>query len=68
MYKANHFGYTRHLPGGLGQLGSGLAGMLRHKYGRDNVILSDILKPTREVVEAGMLVFLSTQDVLYFKY
>jgi threonine 3-dehydrogenase len=39
--------------GGLGQLGTGLAKILRQKYGKDNVIMSDILKPSKEVVEAG---------------
>ena len=30
--------------GSLGQLGQGLAKVLRAKYGRDNVIMSDIIK------------------------
>jgi len=38
----------------LGQLGTGLAKILRQKYGKDNVIMSDILKPSKEVVEAGI--------------
>ena len=37
--------------GGLGQLGTGLAALLRSKYGTENVILSDIIKPTDEVNE-----------------
>ena len=45
--------YISILIGGLGQLGTGLAKMLRQKYGKDNVIMSDILKPSKEVVEAG---------------
>jgi hypothetical protein len=40
--------------GGLGQLGTGLAKILRQKYGKDNVIMSDILKPSKEVVESGI--------------
>ncbi len=43
------------ISGGLGQLGTGLATILRQKYGKDNVIMSDILKPSKEVVEAGNL-------------
>ncbi len=43
--------------GGLGQLGTGLAKILRQKYGKDNVIMSDILKPSKEVVEAGRIQF-----------
>lgn len=39
----------------MGQLGTGLATILRQKYGKDNVIMSDILKPSKEVVEAGNL-------------
>ena len=50
--------------GGLGQLGTGLAKVLRAKYGRDNVIMSDILKPSRQVVEAGPYIF---ADILDFK-
>lgn len=42
--------------GGLGQLGTGLAKILREKYGKDNVIMSDILKPSKEVVEAGIII------------
>lgn len=39
--------------GGLGQLGSDLAILLRKKYGTNNVILSDIVKPAKEVARAG---------------
>ncbi|XP_046874225.1 L-threonine dehydrogenase 2 isoform X1 [Hypomesus transpacificus] len=41
------------ITGGLGQLGVGLAQMLRKQYGRDNVILSDIKKPPSEVFSSG---------------
>lgn len=50
--------------GGLGQLGTGLAKILRAKYGRDNVIMSDILKPSKEVVDSGPYIF---ADILDFK-
>ncbi|XP_043195858.1 L-threonine 3-dehydrogenase, mitochondrial-like [Amphibalanus amphitrite] len=52
------------ITGGLGQLGTGLAKLMRARYGRDNVILSDIIKPEREIVEAGPYVF---ADILDFK-
>jgi len=52
------------ITGGLGQLGTGLASMLRDKYGRDNVILSDIIRPTKAVKEAGPYLF---ADILDFK-
>ncbi|CAG0881381.1 unnamed protein product [Cyprideis torosa] len=52
------------ITGGLGQLGSGLAALMRSKYGRQNVILSDILQPTEEVLENGPYIF---ADILDFK-
>ncbi|XP_046642887.1 L-threonine 3-dehydrogenase, mitochondrial-like [Daphnia pulicaria] len=52
------------ITGGLGQLGTGLAKILRQKYGKDNVIMSDILKPSKEVVESGPYIF---ADILDFK-
>ena len=39
--------------GSLGQLGTGLAKTLRAKYGRNNVIMSDIIRPDRQAVENG---------------
>ena len=39
--------------GGLGQLGTGLAKLLRKKYGTENIILSDIIKPSKEVLDDG---------------
>jgi hypothetical protein len=33
--------------GALGQLGQGMARVLRGKFGRENVIMSDIVKPPR---------------------
>merc|ERR1712071_527400 len=52
------------ITGGLGQLGTGLASMLRAKYGSENVILSDIIRPTKAVKEAGPYLF---ADILDFK-
>jgi threonine 3-dehydrogenase len=50
--------------GGLGQLGPDLAHLLRSKYGRDNVILTDIVKPSKKTMEEGPYMF---ADVLDFK-
>ncbi len=50
--------------GGLGQLGTGLAKLLRKQFGRDNVILSDIIKPSDEVIADGPFIF---ADILDFK-
>ncbi|XP_037068115.1 L-threonine 3-dehydrogenase, mitochondrial-like isoform X2 [Pollicipes pollicipes] len=52
------------ITGGLGQLGTGLAKLMRARYGRENVILSDIIKPEKEIVESGPYVF---ADILDFK-
>jgi len=52
------------ITGGLGQLGTGLAEVLRNKYGRENVILSDIVKPSNEIWKNGPYVF---ADILDFK-
>ncbi|CAG0878514.1 unnamed protein product [Darwinula stevensoni] len=52
------------ITGGLGQLGRGLAHLLRSRYGKDNVILSDIIRPSDDIVRAGPYVF---ADVLDFK-
>lgn len=52
------------ITGGLGQLGAGLAQILRKQYGRDNVILSDIKKPPTEVFSSGPFVY---ADVLDYK-
>ena len=41
------------LVGGLGQLGQGLAEKLRQKFGRDGVLLTDIKKPSPEVLRSG---------------
>lgn len=48
----------------MGQLGTQCAKLLRKKYGNENVILSDIRKPTKNVINSGPYVFI---DVLDFK-
>ncbi|XP_035267242.1 L-threonine dehydrogenase 2 [Anguilla anguilla] len=52
------------ITGGLGQLGVGLAQLLRKQYGTDNVILSDVKKPPAEVFNSGPFVY---ADVLDYK-
>ena len=39
--------------GGLGQLGTGLARLLRKSFGTDQVILSDIIRPNAEILANG---------------
>jgi hypothetical protein len=39
--------------GGLGQLGTGLAKLMRKEFGRENVILSDIIRPSKEILDNG---------------
>uniref|UniRef100_A0AAV2JGR3 L-threonine 3-dehydrogenase, mitochondrial n=1 Tax=Knipowitschia caucasica TaxID=637954 RepID=A0AAV2JGR3_KNICA len=53
------------ITGGLGQLGLGLAEMLRKQYGTDNVILSDIKKPPPHVFRSGPFVY---ADILDYKH
>lgn len=50
--------------GGLGQLGTAAARLLRSNYGKENVILSDIIKPSEQVIEEGPYIF---ADILDFK-
>ncbi|KAG0714049.1 L-threonine 3-dehydrogenase, mitochondrial [Chionoecetes opilio] len=50
--------------GSLGQLGMGLAKLLRGKYGTQNVIMSDIVKPSKDIAHSGPYVF---ADILDFK-
>lgn len=52
------------ITGGLGQLGQECAKLLRSKYGKDRVILSDIIKPSEQVLESGPYIF---ADILDFK-
>lgn len=53
------------ITGGLGQLGVGLAQMLREQYGTENVILSDIKKPPPHVFSSGPFVY---ADVLDYRH
>ena len=41
--------------GSLGQLGVEVAKFLRNIYGRENVIMSDIIKPSKEVFADGKM-------------
>lgn len=50
--------------GGLGQLGIECAKLLRSKFGDESVILSDIIKPSDAVCDAGPYKF---ADILDFK-
>ncbi|KAH8256147.1 hypothetical protein KR026_009173 [Drosophila bipectinata] len=52
------------ITGGLGQLGIECAKLLRTQYGSHNVILSDIIKPSKEVTDNGPYIF---ADILDFK-
>jgi threonine 3-dehydrogenase len=49
------------ITGGLGQLGYGLADLMRQKYGADNVILSDIRRPDDASV-ASPFMYLDVTD------
>jgi len=42
------------ITGGLGQLGPGLAEVFAQKYGHENIILSDIVKPNRNALSKGV--------------
>ncbi|XP_074642344.1 L-threonine 3-dehydrogenase, mitochondrial-like [Tubulanus polymorphus] len=48
--------------GGLGQLGVRLADVLRTRYGRDTVILSDIVEPSKEVCDSGPYLHIDVLD------
>ncbi|XP_046315253.1 L-threonine 3-dehydrogenase, mitochondrial [Marmota monax] len=52
------------ITGGLGQLGVGLANLLRKRFGEENVILSDIKKPPNYVLRHGPFIY---ADVLDYK-
>ncbi|XP_040822288.1 L-threonine 3-dehydrogenase, mitochondrial [Ochotona curzoniae] len=52
------------ITGGLGQLGVGLAKLLRKRFGKDNVILSDIRKPPDHVFHSGPCIY---SDILDYK-
>ncbi|XP_023417294.2 L-threonine 3-dehydrogenase, mitochondrial-like [Cavia porcellus] len=51
------------ITGGLGQLGVSLASFLRKRFGKDNVILSDIKKPPDYVFCSGPFVFVNVLDL-----
>ncbi|XP_041109279.1 L-threonine 3-dehydrogenase, mitochondrial-like [Polyodon spathula] len=52
------------ITGGLGQLGVGLAKILRKRFGNNNVILSDIRKPPSHVFHSGPFIY---SDILDYK-
>lgn len=52
------------ITGGLGQLGVGLDKLLRKQFGKDNVILSDIRKPSDHVFYSGPFIY---SDILDYK-
>ncbi|XP_075716991.1 L-threonine 3-dehydrogenase, mitochondrial-like isoform X2 [Rhinoderma darwinii] len=52
------------ITGGLGQLGVGLAKLLRKRFGKNNVILSDIRKPADNVFHSGPFIY---SDILDYK-
>ncbi|ESO11679.1 hypothetical protein HELRODRAFT_108931 [Helobdella robusta] len=52
------------ITGSLGQLGKGLGRLYRKKYGQESVIMSDILKPSKEILNEGRYIY---ADVLDFK-
>nr|XP_033792145.1 L-threonine 3-dehydrogenase, mitochondrial-like isoform X2 [Geotrypetes seraphini] len=52
------------ITGGLGQLGVGLAKLLRKRFGKNNIILSDIRKPPDNVFHSGPFIY---SDILDYK-
>ncbi len=40
----------------MGQLGTGLAKLLRKEFGRESVILSDIVRPGKDILENGKVI------------
>ncbi|XP_059904832.1 inactive L-threonine 3-dehydrogenase, mitochondrial-like isoform X2 [Gadus macrocephalus] len=50
------------ITGGLGQLGVGLAKLLRRRFGKNNVILSDIKKPPDNVYHSGPFIYSDVLD------
>ncbi|KAG7328425.1 hypothetical protein KOW79_008369 [Hemibagrus wyckioides] len=67
-YHSVSFSETDHpkvlITGGLGQLGVGLATLLRKKFGKKNVILSDIRMPPNNVYHSGPFIY---ADILDYK-
>lgn len=64
FFQANSHAVCDFCSGGLGQLGTECAKLLRRNYGNENVILSDIIKPSEESLENGPFIF---ADILDFK-
>ncbi|XP_040925238.1 L-threonine dehydrogenase 2 isoform X2 [Betta splendens] len=52
------------ITGGLGQLGVGLAQLLRKHYGTENVILSDIKKPPPHVYSSDVLDYKRLREII----
>lgn len=52
------------ITGGLGQLGTGLARILRERYGRESVLLTDIVKAPSHIKASGPYVY---ADILDYK-
>jgi len=52
------------ITGSLGQLGTGLARLMRDQYGQQNVVMSDILKAPKQIIEAGPYIY---ADIMDFK-
>jgi len=50
------------MTGAAGQIGSELAQALRKKYGRDNVLVTDLIRPPAELAEAGPFELLDVTD------
>lgn len=43
-------------------MGFGLAKLIRNRYGRDNVIMTDIVKPQSDVIASGPFTFIDVLD------
>ncbi|KAI0218709.1 L-threonine 3-dehydrogenase, mitochondrial [Lamellibrachia satsuma] len=68
LHKPRYDTYTRILiTGGLGQLGTGVARVLREEYGQDDVILSDIVLPSRETLTNGPFIYADILDLKRLK-
>ncbi|KAI6660508.1 L-threonine 3-dehydrogenase, mitochondrial [Oopsacas minuta] len=55
------------ITGGLGQLGLDFANFLRGRYGRDNILLTDIKQPTEEALKSGRFEHLDVLDARRFE-
>ncbi|KAL5021469.1 hypothetical protein ScPMuIL_000624 [Solemya velum] len=51
------------ITGGLGQIGTGLAKIMRKRYGKDNVILSDIVKAPKRILDDGPFLYADILDL-----